>query len=176
MRQPPPLVDTLWTLLCGRLSLHMDAILALVATVIAADSPRAKKDQRAVRLAASAASRAMIALNLTTIELDGVRVTLADAPTVTVEGETLITGASRLRVSFNAKGRAAAKVRAAIVARALQPSPVRGMLAKPRERVATVIDMAEARERAAKRAASFTVDMEHAADVEREILAARMAQ
>lgn len=170
---PPPLVDTLWTLLCGRLSLHMDAVLALVATVIAADSPRAKKDQRAVRLAAS---RAMIALNLTTIELDGVRVTLADAPTVTVEGETLITGASRLRVSFNAKGRAAAKTRATIVARALQPSPVRGMLAKPRERVATVIDMAEARERAAKRAVSFTVDMEYAADVEREILAARRAQ
>lgn len=144
---PPPLVDTLWTLLCGSRSLHMDALLALVSVVIVADSPRAKQDQREIR---TAAARAMAALNLTTFERDGVRVTLADAPTMTVDGETVITGASRLRVSFNAKERLAAQVRAAIVARALRPSPVRGMLTRPRERVATVIDMAEAR---AKRAA-----------------------
>ena len=150
---PPPLVDTLWTLLCGLLSLHMDALLALVAVVIVADSPRTKKDQRDVRMAAA---RAMVALNLATFERDGVRVTLADAPTMDVDGETVITGASRLRVSFDAKERLAAQVRAAIVAKALRPSPVRGMLAKPRERVATVFDMAEAR---AKRAANISGDM-----------------
>ena len=157
---PPPLVDTLWTLLCGRLSIHMDALLALVAVVIVADSPHARKDQRDVR---QAAARALVALNLATFERDGVRVTLADAPTITVDGETTITGASRLRVSFVPLERLAAKTRAAIVARALRPSPVRGMLTKPREHVATVFDMAEARARAAKRTAEFTVDTKLAA-------------
>ncbi len=84
-------LDATWC----RLLAAVGALHELAAAVRAAGSPRVRPGQHAIRRAAAAA--------LATLERDrwedrGVRLTLTSAPTVRVDGEVVVTGASRLVV------------------------------------------------------------------------------
>jgi hypothetical protein len=71
--------------------------LDLAAIIQATSSPRVRPGQEQARRAAAAA---LAALGLDRWERGGVRLTLTSAPTMEVDGQTLVTGPSRLVVRF----------------------------------------------------------------------------
>lgn len=138
--RPPALVDSLWNNLCTTYGVYYDTLRELVDAVLAAGHPRAKKEQKALR---NRAAGALALLKLDTFSLNGVRITLVDAPTMVVDGIVVVTGASKIRVTMNHEDLLAAAVIAQHAKNALQPSTLK----QPRHPMRTVIDLAEERAR-----------------------------